>query len=323
MIKFFKSSLEILRSNNLTWILSKIYNLNLNNKYFRKVQSFIVNDLDPMNYKDLNIRPCYKIAKGVFHEDLLVNINDFIGWKFYIRGYFEVEPVLLSSALSKSGIEHDFIDVGANIGTTLVGVSKCANNCIAFEPLAQHFNVLEHNIKLNSIQNAQVFNFALGNENKVENLFIKKSNTGASSLLNDWFDENDLDYINRVQIKRFDSMEIDISTFCLIKIDVEGYESFVIDGMKSLIDEDVCILFEYYPDRMNIFHLEDVKNKLLNEFIFFLVQITFIPKKSFTLSLQEVSYQEILNLPKGFAIAAFKNNRREQAQLLNNFKLEL
>jgi FkbM family methyltransferase len=126
------------------------------------------------------------------------------------------------------------IDVGANIGQMSVYYADWAKEVWSFEPLPHLFEVAEQNIMQNSASNVKVFNFAVG-EKECE-LFMKpiSSNDGASFVTNKGGK-------NLVKVKSItlDSLLDDMNEWQkidYIKIDVEGYEPFVIQGAKKLIE---------------------------------------------------------------------------------------
>ncbi len=132
------------------------------------------------------------------------------------------------------------IDVGANIGfltllsSTLVGQT---GKVYAFEPCQKVYKYLQGNIALNNIANLETFNVALDNENKTVLLSNNQRKddhnfivSGAAGL--------------KVPMKRLDSIGIEQDPVALMKIDVEGYEKFVIEGTTQLLQKIQCIYFE-------------------------------------------------------------------------------
>lgn len=125
-----------------------------------------------------------------------------------------------------------FVDVGANVGFYSIVLAKSKNvKSIAFEPIPSTYFKLEKNVKINSLSNTVITkNIAIG------------SSIGQVRM------SSDLDTVNHVKL--IDSQRnadilvevCDLDTFfsegdfpSLIKIDVEGYETEVIRGMKNVL----------------------------------------------------------------------------------------
>jgi len=144
------------------------------------------------------------------------------------------DELFLSDYLKKESI---FVDIGANIGTHslkaafVVGPS---GKVISFEPHPKTFYYLNKNICLNAFCNIETYNCALGDT------------SGHLSFSNDIADDQNCivssDGIN-VEVKKLDDAVIS-GKIDLIKIDVEGYELFVLRGGIKLLKHTDCIMFE-------------------------------------------------------------------------------
>ena len=124
-----------------------------------------------------------------------------------------------------------FIDVGSNIGSySVLAAVETGSKVYSFEPSKKAFDYQKKNIDINGIQNkVKLFNCGLSSKEEVVS-FTKE-----------------LDTINRVSTEKtkvstetlkfysFDSI-IEVDTNSLMKIDVEGYESEVLLGMKKALN---------------------------------------------------------------------------------------
>ena len=130
--------------------------------------------------------------------------------------------------------ESVIIDIGANIGNHSIYFSKMnINNTIyGFEPLAETYNMLKRNIELNHLSNVNIYNIALGDKvgyGEIELNGYKTHNLGLTKVK----------YSNKKDI-RFDTLDNfvtknHITGINLVKIDVEGFEAYVLEGMKDVI----------------------------------------------------------------------------------------
>ena len=116
-----------------------------------------------------------------------------------------------------------FIDIGANTGLFSHIALQNGANVISFEPHPKAREILKDNIQK---RNAKIYPYALSNEASKVKLFLSDE-LGSHSL----FAYNDKHII--VEAKTLDSLykeKVD-----LIKIDVEGAEMNVLQGMKELL----------------------------------------------------------------------------------------
>jgi len=107
------------------------------------------------------------------------------------------------------------------------------------------------NVFLNGLDNVYTYNFALGDTNKEVKLekpdyHDKRTvNFGNVAILDNVCKNYDI-----VETKRLDDFEFKNVSF--IKIDVQGYEPFVIEGAKETISKHRPYLFVEFEDHMLI-----------------------------------------------------------------------
>lgn len=152
--------------------------------------------------------------------------------KHYVRSEYE----LLHKILAKDDV---FIDVGANIGTWSLMASNIVGDegmVLSFEPHPKTFSFLLGNIRLNKSKNIHAHNLGLSDQ------------VGAFFLTDGVDDTNHLtDDINggiKIELRRLDDFTEDISKIKLLKIDVEGFEWFVLKGAEQTISKCTQIVFE-------------------------------------------------------------------------------
>jgi FkbM family methyltransferase len=154
------------------------------------------------------------------------------------------------------------IDVGANIGFfTLISsilVGKYGK-VYAIEAHPRTYKYLQGNIALNGIENVRTLNFALGNRSGIVRLSDRKSDD-ANLVITD-------DSGITVPIRRLDEIGIEDSSISLLKIDVEGYEMFVLEGAEHTLQKVQCIYFESIERHFLKFSYKlcDLLNILINQ----------------------------------------------------------
>ncbi|WP_371504435.1 FkbM family methyltransferase [Nitrosopumilus adriaticus] len=141
------------------------------------------------------------------------------------------------------------IDVGANIGTiTLTCATKTGEGgkVYSIEPNPVIFEYLERNIKLNHMKNVITFNNAIGNKSGRVDFSVIRSDGQSKIIENDFRNDPVVKQgkIIKVPVTSIDELNLQESEFSLMKIDVEGYEKFVILGASKTIEKINCIYFE-------------------------------------------------------------------------------
>ncbi len=129
--------------------------------------------------------------------------------------------------------EDAFADIGANVGSfTVLASAHVGANSYTFEPIPATFARLQRNIEVNHIENkVTAFNAAVGSESGVIHF------------------TNQLDTKNHVSMKGGEGtavvplMTVDELTAhrkipILLKIDVEGFETEVINGAKNTLEQN-------------------------------------------------------------------------------------
>lgn len=150
---------------------------------------------------------------------------------FYEKDRLEFIFIKWKNGLIGKAIQNNIVlDIGANIGNhTLYFLShfpKC--RVICFEPIKDTFKILERNIELNHFsQRTSLYNKAIGaSKGRASIEFYNPLNIGSTSIL-----ENQRGNIDIITIDELSFNE----NVSFVKIDVEGFEKNVIDGMINTI----------------------------------------------------------------------------------------
>ena len=133
-----------------------------------------------------------------------------------------------------------YLDIGANIGWHALVAAKLlgpSGKAIAFEPVLKTFTHFEKNIQLNKLTNIVPFKLALSNENGSFPIYpVSINNDGANSLFSSHDDMMPIEIIDaRIGSEILNSLGITTIDFC--KIDVEGAENKVIEGLDLFFKE--------------------------------------------------------------------------------------
>ena len=147
-----------------------------------------------------------------------------------------------------------FIDAGANIGQfTLTGAQK-AGKILSIEPHPRIFSFLKSNIKLNGFDNVKTHNVALGDKNGV--LYFSDVRSDDQNFIKEGGGI-------KVEVKKLDDL-VSCNKIDLLKIDVEGYELFVLKGALEILPKVEAVLFENFKNNFDRYgyQLRDVLDLL-------------------------------------------------------------
>ncbi len=137
-------------------------------------------------------------------------------------------------------------DIGANVGFFTVLAAKLtgpAGRVLAFEPLKENSNVLEHNVQLNNFTHVTVRDFAVADRDGTAE-FLLSGNATFGGLANSTERVENQVGKTDVRVSRLDSVvhHDSLPLPRIIKIDVEGGEAAVLDGAAETIQKARPIL---------------------------------------------------------------------------------
>lgn len=134
-------------------------------------------------------------------------------------------------------------DIGSHVGLYTVFLAKAVGSggqVIAFEPENQNYEHLLNNLKLNNLPNVRAFRKALGDKDGEEKLYLGED-TGNSSLIQPHGRETNYELVELAKGDRFIKAE-NLPIPKMVKIDVEGYEYNVIEGLCHTLAQPTCEL---------------------------------------------------------------------------------
>lgn len=161
-------------------------------------------------------------------------------------GFYEKELLLAMQLLAK-GKEGIAIDVGANIGNHTIFFSKIFPQVIAFEPAPRNCWILKANLHLNRISNVTLVEKGLGA--KEEFLLLGNDdpeNTNNGFSLEPVGYSQTLGNSRQIEVVRGDDELETLGVECeiaIIKVDVEGFEPRVLQGLEKTILKHHPIIF--------------------------------------------------------------------------------
>lgn len=163
-------------------------------------------------------------------------------WRHRLSGY---EPHVARALIGQLQPDWFVVEVGAHIGFFTLLLASRARRVLAFEPDARNRADLEANLSRNSIENVEVVPAACSSSSG-EAEFVTDPRTGSAGGLARSHHGEHAGPMVRVPLVRLDAF---LATAVapvpdLVKIDAEGAEDDVLEGMGLLLDGPTRVLVE-------------------------------------------------------------------------------
>ncbi len=289
--------------------LLKFFKFYKNNFIVKKIISvYDPNNIRKKITKKLNNKFIRFFKKKLIFE---LNINDHIGYNFFINGKWNDLPIKLANQISFT--ENDiFIDIGANTGLVSIPFADEFNcHVIAIEASRQNGKFLKKNVKNNNLNIKPIIKFLSSDKLRDETkLFTFNGNNGANSFYENWnpsLSKTDFELVKNTTLD-YELRDYAIDKIKIIKLDIEGYEFEVLKNFNLINQIQSIIIFEY-----NVNYLKKIYKKnhdILLNFLnsdFDLYSIENLDNKDFLLKNIEPNVSsEVLAIPK-----KFKNNYKD------------
>lgn len=224
---------------------------------FKKKHPWFSRKIEKKIWFFLNVFGIKSYTFRIPNSKLLITINpkdDSVSKLIFLNSY-ETETLLFASKYIVAGDQ--VIDIGANIGyVTLLFSSFVGENgeVHSFEPSRREFLHLCENVNLNCAKNIFLNQFAISNQNGYAKMFVLDDDRfGAFNSIGE--PTHQKVKLATVHTEAIRTMKIDdyLTLFpnlkpCLIKIDVEGFEKQVLEGMQNLLNSQKapCLIIEVF-----------------------------------------------------------------------------
>jgi FkbM family methyltransferase len=200
---------------------------------------------------DAELKANLKMQHRVFYDrfiqaNVYVDITDWACRAHYYKGvyYDRTVPLLTEHLLNNGGT---FIDVGANRGLHTLHAARVlgAKGIVyAFEPHPITFDILKAHLTINAINNCIPYNMGISNkQGSLELNMFADQHSGTCSFIN----TGEIHESVSVSVQKLDDV-LNINSLSgpiLVKIDVEGFEYNVLQGMERLLERsDVSVVCE-------------------------------------------------------------------------------
>ncbi|MCF8496398.1 MAG: FkbM family methyltransferase [Alphaproteobacteria bacterium] len=212
-------------------------------------------------YKNLS-RTRHKIVRFMGAE-FVIRPDNYIDRRIWIEGGYERDQLSFMLARAREVPFDAFLDIGANFGlyTCILGRAGAVPVIHSFECDARNLYHLYGHIRMNGLMDVvRVHPFALGAENgELSFVPAPEDNTGRSHA-------GEEPGAVKVMQKRLDDVLDFKGCRLLIKIDVEGHEVSVLEGMEQSLRSNKCLIqVEILEDKKDVSeHLSDFGYKKIH-----------------------------------------------------------
>ena len=222
----------------------------------------------------------YKLARSAGLFEMALFKRFFLFSYFLYKRWYEDPFWALARRSPELFARGDILDIGANIGYTawVFAAALKANakakepgKVYAFEPDLASFATLGEIIRRKELgDSVEIFNMAVGSADGSLEFWHNEAHSADHRVVTEQFKTSrpSSEKITTVAVTSVDSFvaALNLHNISFIKIDVQGYEPAVCEGMRQTIEKfpTMCIAFEYAPEGMRELGFEP--SKLLDFF---------------------------------------------------------
>ncbi len=204
-----------------------------------------------------NYRPVFIDEEGIwfktgFNFFVFSNLKDRI-LELEKNAYWEsVETNFVLDNLSSESV---FVDVGANIGYFSLAVASQHDRAkiYAIEPVNSTYEMLCRNLKFNQYEERIIpLNVALGDHQGFVEMIDDR---GPKNHISSNLSASQKRSQQKVKLTTLDDLieDLNLKQIDLIKVDIEGYESYFIEGAKQTLSQLPLLLIEIQQKRSQVF----------------------------------------------------------------------
>lgn len=190
----------------------------------------------------------YNLKKLIKVKDKATGINLLITPRysdFFInRNYEDFSREILENYLPQNAT---FVDIGAHYGyfSLVAAKTKKVKKIIAIEPVLENYIILNKNLEINNVKNCKTYNIAASGKDEIKEFNVTEA-SDSSGFYNHPLTKTKK--IINVKAKKIDNITKN-QKIDFIKIDTEGHEIEVINGLRCTIinNPNLLLLIEFNP----------------------------------------------------------------------------
>ena len=154
-------------------------------------------------------------------------------------------PISFSAHILREG--DTVLDIGANVGYYVLIESQLVGKTgkvYAVEPVTSTYEMLKKNLQLNNFTDVSAFNFAFGEKDGESEIYV--CNESNLCAMNKNAVGGKILRVQKVPLVTVDTFFKDKPAPKLIRMDVEGYEYQIFQGMTQTLKGDIRIFMELH-----------------------------------------------------------------------------
>ncbi len=247
------------------------------------------------------------------------NFDTFIDWSVYYYGAYCGEELRFFEDFLEPMEKPVLMDVGANIGHHTLFSAMRALRVLSFEPFMKVSQKLEQKIADNQLTNVTLFKCALGERNETAQYAKPPGhNTGTGSFISTEHSRESID----LPIRNGDELlaENKIEKVDFIKIDTEGFEPFVLKGLKKTLEKSRPVVFFEWSQNERDAGSRDNLSLFPNDYTFFhfisdTVVMYFFRKPTYSLRKRGAEWSDgnLIAVPNEYIESVLKNHPSSNA----------
>jgi len=210
-----------------------------------------------------------KRLKSFDNYNLLLDVSEYTAWSYFYKNQ-ENEEIFFIKKIINNG--DNIIDIGANLGFYSILFASLSPNgkVFSFEPSTKNYKKLLENKELNQKYNILTYKIGISDKKGYQKLFLTINENlneggnfiGSNDLKNNLFSEDFED----IKVETLDEIIDKNINFKLAKIDTEGNELKVLNGMKYILKNNLKYLLIETSSNF------DLINNFLKEFNFKIIK---------------------------------------------------
>ena len=227
------------------------------------------------------------------------DLYHYIDNRIYRFGAFEKHILFFIRDMLSKNPQAVFLDIGANVGQHSLFASQYAHTVHAFEPFTPLLDQFKKNRADNQIKNIHIHPVGFGSENAIKAFYKPPEKfMGCGSFLSDFIPDSNKD-ATMLTVVRGDEylQQHGISSCELMKIDVEGYEKFVLLGLQNTLKKMRPVILMEITKRMNesFQSVQELKSLLPDDYDFYFIKRKTSSEKCGKYQLQKMDWSAIFD----------------------------
>jgi FkbM family methyltransferase len=163
------------------------------------------------------------------------NLANYIDWVVFFFGAYEREVLAFMADAARRLACDVFIDVGANVGQHTLFMARHARRVIAFEPFGTVRREIFQKVQDNALRNVTVHPVGLADRDGDAPFFAPRGCNSGQGTFHPERGRLVGAPMGKLPTVRGDALLQGVGRIDLVKIDVEGYEPNVLEGLKDTI----------------------------------------------------------------------------------------